>query len=153
MVLCGIHLLKECVLIKSANEVHAEKEKQTGAVLEEQTKANEIIMKKSAKKTKAKSAKAAAPKKDLTSKLLKASSSIERKTLLNPTEKSQTKKVNNHDITFNNLDKIYYPRNQRTESSFQTRHDKLLLPGYAIYGSVYERPAVNNDPLSKRYYG
>ena len=94
---------------KSAKDVHAEKEKPTGAVLEEQTKANEIIMKKSAKKSNVKSAKVAAPKKDLTSKLLKASSSTERKTLLNPTEKSQTKKVNTHDITFNNLDKIYYP--------------------------------------------
>ncbi len=29
--------------------------------------------------------------------------------MLNPTEKSQTKNINGYDITFNNLDKIYYP--------------------------------------------
>jgi bifunctional non-homologous end joining protein LigD len=45
----------------------------------------------------------------LTTKLLKGTTNKERKTLLNPTEKSQTKNINGHNITFNNLDKIYYP--------------------------------------------
>ena len=33
----------------------------------------------------------------------------ERKTLLNPKDKSQVRNINSHDIKFNNLDKIYYP--------------------------------------------
>ena len=51
----------------------------------------------------------ASANKNLTAKLLKGTTDKERKTLLNPTEKSQTKTINGHNITFNNLDKIYYP--------------------------------------------
>jgi bifunctional non-homologous end joining protein LigD len=47
--------------------------------------------------------------KKLTSKLLKGAGAVQRKTLLNPTEKSQTKTINGHTITFNNLNKIYFP--------------------------------------------
>jgi len=42
-------------------------------------------------------------------KLFKPSSDKERKTLLNPKDKSQVRKINGHDIKFNNLEKIYYP--------------------------------------------
>jgi bifunctional non-homologous end joining protein LigD len=44
-----------------------------------------------------------------TDKLLKPSTNTERKTLLNPTDKSQTRNINGHNLTFNNLNKIYYP--------------------------------------------
>ncbi|MEP6513777.1 MAG: non-homologous end-joining DNA ligase [Parafilimonas sp.] len=45
----------------------------------------------------------------LQSKLFKASTNMERKTLLNPKDKSQTRNINGQDLTFNNLSKIYYP--------------------------------------------
>ncbi len=51
----------------------------------------------------------------LTGKLLKAPENIGRRALLNPTEKSQTKTINGHNITFNNLNKIYYPKKKVTK--------------------------------------
>ena len=39
----------------------------------------------------------------------------ERKTLLNPKEKQQVKKVNGHELTFTNLDKIYWPKEKYTK--------------------------------------
>ena len=52
---------------------------------------------------------------ELTNRLLKGAKKSERKTLLNPKEKSQTRTINGHDITFNNLDKIYYPKRSVTK--------------------------------------
>jgi bifunctional non-homologous end joining protein LigD len=37
------------------------------------------------------------------------------KTLLNPTEKTQVKKVNGHELKFSNLDKIYWPKEKLTK--------------------------------------
>ena len=51
----------------------------------------------------------------LTKKLLKVSKNTDRKTLLNPKDKSQTRKIDGYDITFNNLDKIYYPKKKVTK--------------------------------------
>jgi bifunctional non-homologous end joining protein LigD len=84
---------------KSAQDVNLEKEKRTEDIVEDQQSKSTKTMKK----------KSAVTNKVLTAKLLKGTSDGQRKTLLNPTEKSQTKKINGHDITFNNLDKIYYP--------------------------------------------
>ena len=47
--------------------------------------------------------------------LLQTSENTERKTLLNPKDKSQTRNINGHDITFNNLNKIYYPKKKVTK--------------------------------------
>ncbi len=92
---------------KAAQDVINEKEKHTEEVISpvkrktKQTFASEKIAGKSDKK--------------LTSRLLKSSGDPERKTLLNPTEKSQTKTINGHNITFNNLNKIYYPKKKVTK--------------------------------------
>ena len=51
----------------------------------------------------------------LTGRLLQASKNTERKTLLNPKDKSQTRNIDGHDITFNNLNKIYYPKKKVTK--------------------------------------
>ena len=48
-------------------------------------------------------------KKILQHKLFKVPAAAERKTLLNPKDKSQTRTINGYDITFNNVNKIYYP--------------------------------------------
>src|SRR5205085_7504442 len=44
-----------------------------------------------------------------TDKLFKPSTNTERKTLLNPKDKSQVRNINGRDIKLNNLDKIYFP--------------------------------------------
>lgn len=51
----------------------------------------------------------------LASKLLRGAENTSRKTLLNPTEKSQTRKINGKNITFNNLNKIYFPKGKVTK--------------------------------------
>ncbi len=42
--------------------------------------------------------------------MISATSAKERKSLLNPTDETQVRKINNHEITFNNLGKIYWPK-------------------------------------------
>ncbi|MEO6685255.1 MAG: DNA ligase D, partial [Dyadobacter sp.] len=44
-----------------------------------------------------------------TESIIKAPGKSERKTLLNPTEKSQVRKVNGRELKFTNLDKIFWP--------------------------------------------
>ncbi|HEY6978282.1 MAG TPA: non-homologous end-joining DNA ligase, partial [Chitinophagaceae bacterium] len=48
-----------------------------------------------------------------TDKLFKPSTNKERKTLLNPKDKSQVRNIDGHGIKFNNLTKIYYPAVKR----------------------------------------
>jgi len=92
---------------KNAKNIHLEKERSTEAIItnEKNASGNKIndMKKKAAKKVKQPG------DASLTTKLLKGATNKERKTLLNPTEKSQTKNINGHNITFNNLNKIYYP--------------------------------------------
>jgi bifunctional non-homologous end joining protein LigD len=102
---------------KNPNEVKREKQKHMEEIMEkDQTSKSKKQTANSALKT----ARNIQPKtgngkqetsdaKQLTSKLFKASTNTERKTLLNPTDKSQTRNINGYNITFNNLDKIYYP--------------------------------------------
>jgi len=89
---------------KNATEVKKEIGKHTEDVIVNQTKKNTAMANKKpvVKKSPNKSA-------DLKTKLFKAPAAAERKTLLNPKDKSQTRNINGHDITFNNVNKIYYP--------------------------------------------
>ncbi|KAA9038764.1 DNA ligase D [Ginsengibacter hankyongi] len=97
---------------KSAIEVVREKEKHTEDVVNlpkqslHKKRTEKLTMKKKSQKTVDKS---------LTGRLIKTSEKTERKTLLNPTEKSQTKNINGHSITFNNLNKIYFPKKKVTK--------------------------------------
>ena len=90
---------------KEPQEVSLENEKPTEDVL------NNILVDEEIKMKKNKST----AKKSLTDKLLKASQSEERKTLLNPKDKSQTRNIDGHDITFNNLNKVYFPKKKITK--------------------------------------
>lgn len=105
---------------KRAKEVIREKEKLTEDIIKDQSKnKNEMATVKviKAASEKMNTAKKSSQLKEknqnenLQSKLLKAPSKAERKTLLNPKDKSQTRNINGHDITFNNVNKIYYPAN------------------------------------------
>ncbi|MEP6950367.1 MAG: DNA ligase D [Ginsengibacter sp.] len=105
---------------KNVTEVVQEKEKHTMEIIT----APSPSIKKSAKKLKPKNEageKTTAKKVSkagnvtLTSRLLKSSENKERKTLLNPKDKSQTRNISGYDITFNNLNKIYYPKKKVTK--------------------------------------
>ncbi|HEX5152628.1 MAG TPA: DNA ligase D [Parafilimonas sp.] len=93
---------------KNVKDVHLEKEKSTEDII---TKRESVSSKNKINDMKKKAAKTVKRSGDISvaTKLLKGAGNKERKTLLNPTEKSQTKNINGHHITFNNLDKIYYP--------------------------------------------
>ncbi|WP_293942495.1 MULTISPECIES: DNA ligase D [unclassified Sphingobacterium] len=46
---------------------------------------------------------------------VKSRSAVERRTLLNPTEKNQVKKINKHELKFTNLNKIFWPKEKITK--------------------------------------
>ncbi|RCH54391.1 DNA ligase D [Mucilaginibacter hurinus] len=48
-------------------------------------------------------------------KIINAPKKSTRKTLLNPTEQTQVKKINGHDLKFSNLNKIYWPAEKITK--------------------------------------
>ncbi len=48
-------------------------------------------------------------------KVLRKGGKEERKTLLNPSESSQTKKINGHELNFSNVHKIYWPKEGYTK--------------------------------------
>lgn len=48
-------------------------------------------------------------------KILKPTGSKDRKTFLNPADETQVRKVNGHEIKFNNLSKIYWPKEKITK--------------------------------------
>jgi bifunctional non-homologous end joining protein LigD len=98
---------------KNAKEVVKEKEKHAEEVLA--LPPTDVSEKKKGKSTTLKKKVQDTVSKKLAGRLLKASNATERKTLLNPTEKSQTKNINGHNITFNNLNKIYFPKKKVTK--------------------------------------
>jgi bifunctional non-homologous end joining protein LigD len=49
------------------------------------------------------------------SEMIKSRSKASRKTLVNPTEKSQVKKVSGHEVHFSNLDKIFWTKEKITK--------------------------------------
>ena len=63
----------------------------------------------------------------------------ERKTLLNPTEKTQVKEINGHPLKFNNLDKIFWPNDGYT---------KRDLLNYYYQAAPYILPYLMNRPQS-----
>lgn len=54
-------------------------------------------------------------KKEKTKNILSAPKKKERKTLLNPTDETQVRNINGHDLKFTNLSKIYWPKEKVTK--------------------------------------
>ena len=94
-------------------------DKSPAEVVKEKAKATEKIIKApssdSIKKKPKKSEATMIKNNEVASKLLHGAEDTSRKTLLNPKEKSQTRKINGKAITFNNLDKIYFPKGKVTK--------------------------------------
>lgn len=74
-----------------------------------------------------------------TESIIKAPGKSDRKTLLNPTEKSQVRKVNGRELKFTNLDKIFWP-----EEKFSKR-DML---NYYYQVAPYILPYLKDRPQS-----
>lgn len=128
---------------KSAENVHLEKEAHTKDIIPSHKKS--VMPKKAAAKKSAK--KSASDTNNLTKKLLKGSKAKERKTLLNPTEKSQTKTINGHSLTFNNLNKIYFPATKNTRAV--TKRDVI---NYYYQVAPYMVPFLKDRPQTMIRY-
>ncbi len=84
------------------------------------------------------------PVKEITSKqqaasILKPVGNKNRKTLLNPTDETQVRKINGHEVKFNNLNKIYWPKEKIT------KRDML---NYYYQVAPYILPYLKNRPQS-----
>lgn len=93
-----------------------------------------------------KAAPEAAPKKAgnaKATKLVKQGGKTERKTLLNPTDETQVRKINGHELKFSNLSKIYWPKEK------YTKRDML---NYYYQIAPFILPYLFNRPQSLNRY-
>lgn len=63
--------------------------------------------------------------------IIKAPAKSSRKTLLNPTDKTQKRKINGHELKFTNLDKVYWPEEKVTKRdliNYYYRMAPFILP-------------------------
>ncbi|MDQ6843812.1 MAG: non-homologous end-joining DNA ligase, partial [Bacteroidota bacterium] len=74
-------------------------------------------------------------------KIITAPGKKERKTLLNPSEKTQTRNVGGHDITFNNLSKLYW---QKENISKRDMINYYYLAAPFILPYLKDRPQTLN---------
>jgi len=72
-------------------------------------------------------------------KIIKKETARDRKSLLHPTEATQVKKINGHELKFTNLDKIYWPKEKIT------KRDML---NYYYQVAPYILPYLKNRPQS-----
>ena len=113
--------------------------------IREDKKAKDVMKEKPVKTKKVvkASAKSTATKSGSTAKLLKPVTSKDRKTLLNPTEESQVKKINGHELKFSNLSKVYWPKEKYT---------KRDLINYYYQVAEYILPYLKERPQSLNRY-
>ncbi|OQP56990.1 DNA ligase [Niastella vici] len=121
---------------KNAKDVHKEKAIHTNTAVAEGEKEKESVSKKqthTAKKMQTKSAKkktGSAPTKTATSKRPAISSTLPD-ALLNDTDKEQVVIINKKELTFTNLDKIYWPADKITKRDLLNYYDRIspfILP-------------------------
>ncbi|MCF0054860.1 DNA ligase D [Dyadobacter sp. CY356] len=74
-----------------------------------------------------------------TASIIKAPGKSDRKTLLNPTEKSQVRKVNGRELKFTNLDKIFWP---------EEKYAKRDMLNYYYQVAPYILPYLKDRPQS-----
>ena len=98
---------------KNAKDIVEEKEKHTEDIVEK--KKPSLSQKKETMANGKKDRLQDNVNEQVENRLITAPSKGERKTLVNPKDKSQTRSVDGKEITFNNLDKIYYPKKKVTK--------------------------------------
>lgn len=117
---------------KKSNDVVMEKEKKTKTVISISNK-NKDATQVPGSKNEEKNVNI----NKLAGRLLTVSKSPERKSLLNPKDKSQTRNINGHNISFNNLNKIYFPKDKVT---------KRDVINYYYQVAPYMLPYMKNRP-------
>jgi bifunctional non-homologous end joining protein LigD len=115
---------------KSAKDVHEEKPQETEKVIKKVSKGSGLKKGRPAKKP-------------ANVFKLKPSNSRERKTLLNPKDKSQVREVSGHTLKFNNLDKIFWSRE---------KFSKRDLLNYYYQVAPYILPYLKDRPQSLNRY-
>lgn len=75
--------------------------------------------------------------------IVKPAKNKERKTLLNPSEKTQVREINGHELKFNNLDKIFWPKEKLT---------KRDLLNYYYQVAPYMLPYLTDRPQTLYRY-
>lgn len=99
--------------------------------------AKDVVLEKP--KETAKTVKAVDKKKSKTHPALKPPSDKGRKTLLNPTDETQVRKINGHELTFTHLSKIYWPEDGIT---------KRDMFNYYYQVAEYILPYLKDRPMS-----
>jgi bifunctional non-homologous end joining protein LigD len=120
---------------KKAKDVMREKAEKTETAIGKRKTAN---VKRETAKSKEPSAKKVSAK-----SLIEPVSNKERKTLLNPTEATQVKKINGHELKFSNLNKVYWPKEKYT---------KRDLLNYYYQVAPYILPYLKERPQSLNRY-
>jgi bifunctional non-homologous end joining protein LigD len=80
---------------------------------------------------------------DVKRTIVKPAKNKERKTLLNPSEKTQVREINGHELKFNNLDKIFWPKEKLT---------KRDLLNYYYQVAPYMLPYLKDRPQTLYRY-
>jgi bifunctional non-homologous end joining protein LigD len=129
---------------KDAKEVGAENPVAAEAVVKEPGAVKKNIQKKSSmpkeKSPEAPAEKATKPSAKAPLALnLRPGNAKDRKTLLNPTEETQVKKVNGHELTFSHLSKVFWPKEGYT---------KRDLLNYYYQAAAYILPYLKDRPQS-----
>ncbi len=119
---------------KSPVEVTKEKEKAAEQIIHHP---EPVVNKKKAGRDSSKNKVSGKQSAELTSHLLHVVEHTTRKSLLNPKDKSQTRSINGRDITFNNLNKIYFPKGKVTKRDV-INYYYLVVP--------YMLPYMKNRP-------
>jgi bifunctional non-homologous end joining protein LigD len=83
-------------------------------------------------------------------KILSAPGIKERKSLLNPSDESQERKLNNHLIKFNNLSKVYWPPS--TKHGLKTPVTKREMINYYYQVAPYILPYLKDKPQTLNRY-
>ncbi|MEO8173422.1 MAG: DNA ligase D [Sediminibacterium sp.] len=97
--------------------------------------AKQVVMEKATPVKKAVKGKSILHKK----KILKTEETTERKTLLNPSDETQARKINGHEMSFTNLSKLYWPKDKLT------KRDML---NYYYQAAPYMLPYMKDRPMS-----
>jgi bifunctional non-homologous end joining protein LigD len=121
---------------KKATDVTREIAKATEEVLSDETKPATVKAEKTTATTRKKTPAKA-------EKLIKPSKGSERKTLLNPTEEAQVRKINGHELKFSNLSKVYWPKEKYT---------KRDMINYYYQVAPFILPYLYNRPQSLNRY-
>ncbi len=83
------------------------------------------------------------PKPSKADKLVKPTGDVVRKSLLNPTDEAQIRKINGHELKFSNLSKIYWPKEKYT---------KRDIINYYYQVAPFILPYLYNRPQSLNRY-